>query len=178
MVRYTYLDPNGTALLTDELDGRYTANEVIDILAARLCAYEETGIEPGELTGLLRSPVYIAACVLNGATITHERAIEIAKAEVEGRLLVLPCKPGKMAYIVCDLRGTEFHSKAEVIGPYHVCDVTPRGFWIQKKPGADKHFCRWYEVGKTIFWSKQKAEAARDAIITEDINVLTKKEDA
>lgn len=55
-----------------------------------LKAYEDTGIEPEELTGLLRSPVYIAACVLNGASITHERAIEIAKAEVEGRLTILP----------------------------------------------------------------------------------------
>lgn len=177
MDRFTYRTPDGTVLLTDELDGRYTANEVIDILATRLCAYEDTEIAPGELTGLLRSPVYIAACVLNGAAITHERAIEIAKAEVEGRLMVMPCKPGKLAYIVYDLRETDFHGIAEIVGPYHVCDVSPKGFWIRKKVGAERHFRYWRDVGKTVFWSKQKAEAARDAIIAEDNNVPTKEEE-
>lgn len=46
MDRFTYRTPDGTVLLTDELDGRYTANEVIDILAARLCAYEDMGLTP------------------------------------------------------------------------------------------------------------------------------------
>lgn len=67
-----------------------TLRHLVRQLYAELKLYEDTGIEPEELTGLLRSPVYIAACVLNGAAITHERAIEIAKAEVEGRLTIIP----------------------------------------------------------------------------------------
>lgn len=107
----------------------------------------------------------------------REKLKRYEDAEEEGRLIVLPCKPGKMAYIVYDLRETDFPSVAEVVGPYHVRDVSPKGFWIQKKPGAETYFRRWYEVGKTVFWSKQKAEAARDSIIAEDTNVPGKKEE-
>ena len=54
MERYTYRTPDGTALLTDKLDGRYTANEVIDELAARLAAYEETELDPDSIKALVR----------------------------------------------------------------------------------------------------------------------------
>lgn len=46
MDRYTYRAANGAVLLTDQIDGRYTANEVIDMLAERLAAYEDTGLTP------------------------------------------------------------------------------------------------------------------------------------
>lgn len=67
-----------------------TLRHLVRQLYAELKRYEDTEANPEELTGMLRSPVYIAACVLNGAAITHERAIEIAKAEVEGRLTIIP----------------------------------------------------------------------------------------
>lgn len=67
-----------------------TLRHMVRQLYAELKRYEDTEVDPEELTGMLRSPVYIAACVLNGAAITHERAIEIAKAEVEGRLTIIP----------------------------------------------------------------------------------------
>ena len=91
MDRLTYRDGHGEAW--------YSGGTPADHLH-RLADYEDTGISPEELTGLLRSPVYIAACVLNGAAITHERAIEIAKAEVEGRLVVLPCRIDSTVYLL------------------------------------------------------------------------------
>lgn len=102
--------------------------------------------------------------------------LDLYEAEKEGRLMVLPCKPGKKAYLVHDLRETEFPSVADITGPYDVYDVTSKGFWMRSKRG-NSVFVRWYEVGKKAFWSKQKAEAARDAIIAEDNNVPTKKEE-
>ena len=52
MDRYTYRTPDGTVLLTDELDGKYTANEVIDKLAERLAAYEDTGLTPEQVEAM------------------------------------------------------------------------------------------------------------------------------
>lgn len=77
-----------------------TLRHLVRQLYAELKRYEDTEADPEELTGMLRSPVYIAACVLNGAAITHERAIEIAKAEVEGRLIVMPYKEGTKMYAI------------------------------------------------------------------------------
>lgn len=37
---------NDVVLLVDDVDGRYTANEVIDMLAERLAAYEDIGLSP------------------------------------------------------------------------------------------------------------------------------------
>ena len=67
----------------------------------RLAAYEDTGLEPEEAE----------ACkvALMGKTLTEikeieglsiERMKELAKAESEGRLLILPCKLGGIVYII------------------------------------------------------------------------------
>lgn len=146
-----------------------------------LKAYEDTGLTPEEIVemyGEMKTaydesggPYLVEATGLQA-----KRIIDRELAEVQGRLIVLPCKPGKLAYIVCDLRETEFPGIAEIIGPYHVCDVSPKGFWIQKKPGADRHFRYWREVGNTVFWSKQKAETARDSIIADANTAPSQKE--
>lgn len=39
-------------LIADSIDERYSANEVIDILAERLAAYEETGLTPEEIKAI------------------------------------------------------------------------------------------------------------------------------
>lgn len=104
-----------------------------------------------------------------------EHIIELLNAEQEGRLIVLPCKPGKRAYLVHDLRESEFSSVADITGPYDVYHANLKGFYIRSKRGMT-FFVRWCEVGQTAFWSKEKAEAARDAIIAEDTNVPTKEE--
>ena len=36
----------GVAVITDSLEGKYPAEQVIDILAERLAAYEDTGLTP------------------------------------------------------------------------------------------------------------------------------------
>ena len=43
---------NGTVLIADDIDGRYTANEVIDILAERLAEYEDTMGTPQDIRNL------------------------------------------------------------------------------------------------------------------------------
>lgn len=40
------------ALIADSIDGSHDACEVIDILAARLAAYEDTGLSPEEVEGV------------------------------------------------------------------------------------------------------------------------------
>jgi hypothetical protein len=65
----------------DDVEGMYTLDEIVDFgshetrlaIAKRLAAYEDSGLSP-------------------------EQVRELAKAEAEGRLVVLPCKVGDTVY--------------------------------------------------------------------------------
>lgn len=76
--------------------GEDTLDEFIDCvkeLAARLAAYEDTGLEPDDI-----KRVFNEDAVLNLAGqalgITPDRLRELAQADREGRCVVLPVKPG------------------------------------------------------------------------------------
>lgn len=133
-----------------------TLRHLVRQLYAELKRYEDTEVDPAELTGMLRSPVYIAACVLNGAAITHERAIEIAKAEVQGRLMVLPCKVGDTIHWILEDDG-KYH-----ISPDKIIEVGSKGFFVNG--GIFRNtvydFIPWDELGKTAFLTREEAEAA------------------
>lgn len=44
-------------LIADSIDGKYDACEVIDILAARLAAYEDTGLTPEQIKAMTSTTV-------------------------------------------------------------------------------------------------------------------------
>lgn len=67
MERLTCWLYKGVAGIADVLDGKYTSEDLIDILVQRLAAYEDTGLEP-------------------------ERVEELALAERDGRLVMLPLR--------------------------------------------------------------------------------------
>lgn len=83
MKRLTGRAPDGTAYLYN-MGGTNTA---ID----RLAAYEDTGLEPEEI-GKWKEAL---SKLLSNISVTGNRMIEIANAEHEGRLIVLPCKVGE-----------------------------------------------------------------------------------
>ena len=93
--------------------GEDTIDEFIDCvkeLAARLAAYEDTGLEPDDI-----KRVFNEDAVLNLAGqalgITPDRLRELAQADREGRCVMLPVKPGtpvwSIAFCKVDDDGTE-----------------------------------------------------------------------
>lgn len=134
-------------------------------LYAELKRYEDTEIDPEELTGQLRSPVYIAACVLNGAAITHERAIEIAKAEVEDRLVVLPCRIDSPVYLIHQEEGQKRKPKSYRVDECDIDHFTIGDTMIPMITAVSKDN-EWHELidgtqeGHEYFLTKEAAEAA------------------
>lgn len=83
-------------LLADALDGKYTVEELIDVLLQQLAAYEDSGLTPEGVKDLqFRAR---AAELQAGASLHH--VIDLVQAERAGRLLILPCKVGATVYIL------------------------------------------------------------------------------
>ncbi len=73
-----------------------TAGEIVQ-MAERLAAYEDTGLEPEEVTALGKIFDY---ALKESKTLTEQLALlnhirELAEADKDGRVVVLPCKVGE-----------------------------------------------------------------------------------
>ena len=95
MKRLTYFDGGKWRLKIGD-------TECVKEPAARLAAYEDTGLEPDDI-----KRVFNEDAVLNLAgqalDITPDRLRELAQADKEGRCVVLPFKPPKWVYM-CSAR--------------------------------------------------------------------------
>ena len=80
---------NGVAILASDMEEKFTAEELIDILLARLADYEDTGYEPCEIRP-------IDAMVKD----LQEKAEPLIRAKNEGRLVEHPCKDGDPVWII------------------------------------------------------------------------------
>lgn len=86
-------------LHTERLDYNSEYLPLIDA-ANRLAAYEATGLEPEEVE-IMRESKADAQFMLTELCrlCDYDRLEELARAEHEGRLVVLPCKVGEYVYI-------------------------------------------------------------------------------
>ena len=131
------------------------------IAVDRLAAYEDTGLEPGEvLTGKELAEVGCAIIRLKEyqdiGSIAHLR--ELAQAEMDGRLVVMPCRVGDTVHII---RGEAIiTATAEAIHQ-----------WCSRKwkinVHTDNRHTHWvgYEIClddfcKTVFLTREEAEEA------------------
>lgn len=109
----------------------------------KLAAYEDTGLEPEEVFTLQTHPDHAFADYVKylwkqiGGM---DRMEELAKAEAEGRLLVLPCKVGDVVYII----GSKYRAGR---------DET----WVNT---GKFRFSDLEKLGKTVFLNREEAEAA------------------
>lgn len=116
--------------------------ECIGPIIDRLAAYEDTGLEPEEvLTGKELAEV---ACAVNLLKEYQDigpvdRFRELAQAEKEGRLVVLPCKPGQPIWVESCIRGRV------------TCIDAPDIVWIIEN---------MERFGTEIFLTREEAEAA------------------
>lgn len=130
---------DSTVLIAEDIDGRYTANEVIDILAERLAAYEDILGDTYDLD-YLRD--LIATARASNLTFRH-------------------IKPGDAVYWILEdevAPGGWYISDPEIIA-----DVGTKGFYLSgvrdsDEPGDNPSFVPLDVIGKDVFLSREEAE--------------------
>lgn len=120
---------------------------------SRLAAYEDTGLEPEEVSALVKDWSDLRTII--GECGGLDRLRELAEADKDGRLVVLPCKVGDTLFRV--FAGEILEHK---VGNMRYLAI--QGRWhIETYP-----FCPYVEssIGKTIFLTREEAEAALEAM--------------
>ena len=117
----------------------------------RLKTYEDTHMMPSDVTSM-RMDMAIIAALFNGVDV--DRMKELAEADKDGRLVVMPCKVGDKLYRVFDgniseheVQNMKYFARQGRLG----IDMTP--FF----PDAGRF------IGKTVFLTREEAEAALEA---------------
>ena len=124
-------------------------------LYGRLKAYEDTGLEPEAV-----ETVKLALCAkhmvdletLNNTPIS--RLVELAEADKDGRVVVLPCKVGDVVY--------GFHGEKTILPMVAKWIETNTDGWciaVQYTPMPPR-FYRFSDFGKTVFLTREEAEKA------------------
>ena len=89
MERLTYRDKDGFPMMKKR--GGFKQGGV-----ERLAAYEDTGLEPREVSAIVKE--WSDLCTVIGECGGIDRLRELAEADRAGRLVVLPCKVGDVVY--------------------------------------------------------------------------------
>ena len=112
--------------------------------------YRETGLTPEEVTALQASNQEL-----------KKEALPILQAKVQDRLVIMPCGLGETVYANFAIRGDYLREKDK---PYP-CEVVFIG--LSKEPFMHIQFkngrvfpVKFCEVGKTVFTTREAAEAA------------------
>ena len=119
---------------------KYTSRHTFQEVVARLAAYEDIGLTPEDIDALQKCKQGLAELLVNiscGCAVSCTRLEELAKAEKDGRLVVLPCKVGAPVWEIGDFDGGNLKKR-----PFGVEDMS---FW---------------RFGTTVFLTREEAEAA------------------
>lgn len=111
----------------------------------RLAAYEDTGLTPEELKAALTKPLFLRVAA-QALGVDIGRLSELAEADKDGRVVVLPCKVGDTIW---RLKRT-FETYPDRSKPY----VEPDAFLLQDV----------WDAGKTVFLTREEAEKALEAM--------------
>lgn len=129
-------------------------------LKSRLAAYEDTGLEPGEVksmqeehfSGLEMAKLYSVIMELK----------KYQESDKDGRVVVLPCKVGDRLYEVTGRKTISvYRVKAicvELFSLFIEWDIV-EGFVWQSLAGINAG-----EIGKTVFLTREEAEKALEAM--------------
>ena len=130
--------------------------QIIRQLYSALAAYEDTGLTPERCAEFARADAEGRYIVMRDAEQEGvARLRELAEADKDGRLVVLPCKVGDTLFRV--FAGEILEHK---VGNMRYLAI--QGRWdIETYP-----FCPYVEssIGKTIFLTREEAEAALEAM--------------
>ena len=140
------------------IDGEAVREHAMDFYW-RLKAYEDTHMMPSDVTSM-RMDMAIIAALFNGVDV--DRMKELAEADKDGRLVVLPCKVGDTVYEVTSRKTiSEYRVKAiriELFCTFIEWDIVA-GFVDKSIFGVPVD-----EIGKTVFLTREEAEKALEAM--------------
>ena len=127
----------------------------------RLAAYEDTGLEPKEVLPKDKADE-IALKLMRLADLeslcSYTRLRELAEADKDGRVVVLPCKVGDRLYEVTGRKTISVYKvkaiRVELFGLFIEWDIV-EGFVWQSLSGINAG-----EIGKTVFLTREEAEKA------------------
>ena len=119
----------------------------------RLKAYEDTGLTPEEIKAPFTEDemINLAAQALG---VEPSRLRELAVADKDGRVVVLPCKVGDVVY--------GFHGEKTILPMVAKWIETNTDGWciaVQYTPMAPR-FYRFSDFGKTVFLTREEAKKA------------------
>ena len=127
--------------------------QIIRQLYSALAAYEDTGITAEDIMATVSIPMFVkAASAVLGTT--PERLRELAEADKDGRLVVLPCKVGDTVYFA--LLGRIIEKQ--------VFSIVSFSNSTRIYCGGTSEYFRPEDIGKTFFLTREEAEKALEAM--------------
>ncbi len=132
MDRLTKRTADGLAVLAGIDDGILAGAECAKAALDRLAAYEDTGLDPDDIRYAINHQL------------EHDRLKELAEADREGRVVVLPCNVGDTVFRIWRAKGRE-----ATITSHYMTDLGMVVRWMDK----------W---GITVFPTYEAAVAALD----------------
>lgn len=144
----------------NECDGICTtcwrAGEAVD----KLAAYEDTGLTPKEVTALggLFDYVLKESKTLSEQLTLFKRIRELAAADKEGRVVVLPCKVGNTIYFVNAKQILEFAVVGYAVDETGISWVHSEH--VDKTGNTNERTFSPDRFGKNTFLTREKAERA------------------
>ena len=138
------------------LAGKFSGVQYQADFVDRLAAYEDTGLTPEEVLPKDKADE-IALKLMRLADLeslcSYDRIRELAEADKDGRVVVLPCKVGDTVWRI--VRDGEPHiTRDEVRDMYFADDMTPCVELVGGRVTFTEKF------GKTVFLSREEAEKA------------------
>ena len=120
-----------------------------NVVVERLAAYEDTGLTPEEIKAPFTEDTMInlAAQALG---VEHSRLRELAEADKDGRVVVLPCKVGDTVYFALIGRIIE----------KQVFSIVSFSNSTRIYCGGTSEYFRPEDIGKTFFLTREEAEKA------------------
>lgn len=159
MERLTQRLRTGEVLMASEYEEKYTEQEWISVLQDRLAAYEDTGLTPERCAEFARADAGERYIVMRDAEQEGvARLRELAEADMDGRVLVLPCKVGDTVYF----RTYDCNGKVDLgIQPHKVTAIVGsaivRGGYIDIGLLLGQYGVSW-------FLTREEAESALEAM--------------
>lgn len=148
-----------------EIYGVLVKNHNYVAVAHRLAAYEDTGLTPEEIERVINAYGRGQTLRTENALrleavkdISTDRLRELAEADKDGRVVVLPCKVGDVVY--------GFYGEKTILPMVTKWIETNTDGWCiaaQYTPMAPK-FYRFSDFGKTVFPTREAAKKALEAM--------------
>ena len=131
----------------------------IEKLRGRLKAYEDTGLTPEEVSALVKDWSDLRTIVGECGGLDRVRAL--AKADRDGRLVVLPCQSGEHVFALLDNQTHVWECEVE----HAVLDGWRKVFAIRPLGHSkESYYAPFGAFGQSVFLTREEAEKELEAM--------------